>query len=68
MTSVVCLFDIDGTLIESGGAGRAALVAALRDEFGMPLRSELDRMRTTLAERKSVDRAKGILMEKFKSV
>jgi phosphoglycolate phosphatase-like HAD superfamily hydrolase len=31
----VCLFDIDGTLIASGGAGKAALEAALADEFGM---------------------------------
>jgi phosphoglycolate phosphatase-like HAD superfamily hydrolase len=32
----VCLFDIDGTLISSGGAGKAALVAALASEFGVP--------------------------------
>ncbi|HMF11969.1 MAG TPA: HAD hydrolase-like protein [Gemmataceae bacterium] len=31
----VCLFDIDGTLISSGGAGKAALAAALRAEFGV---------------------------------
>jgi len=31
----VCLFDIDGTLIASGGAGKAALEAALADEFGI---------------------------------
>lgn len=31
----VCLFDIDGTLIASGGAGKAALEAALADEFGV---------------------------------
>jgi len=30
----VCLFDIDGTLISSGGAGRAALEAAVLSEFG----------------------------------
>jgi phosphoglycolate phosphatase len=30
----VCLFDIDGTLILSGGAGKAALEAALASEFG----------------------------------
>jgi phosphoglycolate phosphatase len=29
------LWDIDGTLILSGGAGERALVAALRDEFGI---------------------------------
>src|SRR6516162_8960405 len=32
----VCLFDIDGTLIASGGAGKAALEAALAEEFGIP--------------------------------
>jgi phosphoglycolate phosphatase len=31
----VCLFDIDGTLIASGGAGKAALEAALASEFGL---------------------------------
>src|SRR4051812_30437320 len=31
----VCLFDIDGTLIASGGAGKAALEAALAEEFGV---------------------------------
>lgn len=31
----VCLFDIDGTLINSGGAGKAAMEAALRAEFGL---------------------------------
>src|SRR5262245_58062515 len=31
----VCLFDIDGTLILSGGAGKAALEAALASEFGI---------------------------------
>src|SRR5262245_9670782 len=29
------LFDIDGTLLSSGGAGRAAMEAALREEFGL---------------------------------
>ena len=31
----VCLFDIDGTLIHSGGAGKSALEAALTSEFGI---------------------------------
>lgn len=31
----VCLFDIDGTLISSGGAGKAALEEALLSEFGV---------------------------------
>src|SRR5947209_1754243 len=31
----VCRFDIDGTLISSGGAGKAALEAALAEEFGI---------------------------------
>ena len=39
-------------------------VACARFEEYQALRSELDRMRTTLADRKSVDRAKGILMTK----
>jgi phosphoglycolate phosphatase-like HAD superfamily hydrolase len=30
-----CLFDIDGTLISSGGAGKAAMETALRSEFGL---------------------------------
>jgi phosphoglycolate phosphatase-like HAD superfamily hydrolase len=32
----VCLFDIDGTILLSGGAGRAAMEAALASEFGVP--------------------------------
>lgn len=36
----VCLFDIDGTLISSGGAGKAALEAALTAEFGLAPRTE----------------------------
>jgi phosphoglycolate phosphatase-like HAD superfamily hydrolase len=31
----VCLFDIDGTLISTGGAGKAALEAAMLTEFGI---------------------------------
>ena len=31
----VLLFDIDGTLIRSGGAGKAAMEAGLRAEFGL---------------------------------
>jgi phosphoglycolate phosphatase len=31
----VCLFDIDGTLISSGGAGKRALEKALASEFGI---------------------------------
>jgi len=30
----VCLFDIDGTLLNSGGAGQAAMEEAMRIEFG----------------------------------
>src|SRR5437660_99806 len=33
---VVCLFDIDGTLLSSGGAGKAAMEAALATAFGVP--------------------------------
>src|SRR5213592_1206454 len=32
----ICLFDIDGTLLNSGGAGKAAMEAALLEEFGIP--------------------------------
>lgn len=32
----VCLFDIDGTLLRSGGAGKAAMEAALASAFGVP--------------------------------
>lgn len=35
---LVCLFDIDGTLLASGGAGKAALESALEDEFATPVR------------------------------
>lgn len=31
----VCLFDIDGTLLSSGGAGKHAMYAAIRSEFGV---------------------------------
>jgi phosphoglycolate phosphatase-like HAD superfamily hydrolase len=31
----ICLFDIDGTLLSSGGAGKAALEAALVEDFGL---------------------------------
>jgi phosphoglycolate phosphatase len=31
----VCLFDIDGTLISTAGAGKAAMDAALLEEFGI---------------------------------
>jgi phosphoglycolate phosphatase-like HAD superfamily hydrolase len=32
---IVCLFDIDGTLISSGGAGKVALERGLAEEFGI---------------------------------
>lgn len=35
MTSLVWLFDIDGTLLLTQGAGRDALILALRDHFGV---------------------------------
>ncbi|MCS7046299.1 MAG: haloacid dehalogenase-like hydrolase [Gemmataceae bacterium] len=38
---LVCLFDIDGTLLASGGAGKAALEAAVREEFGVVLRTQV---------------------------
>src|SRR5437867_8928474 len=33
----VCLFDIDGTLLSSGGAGKAAIESALTEEFGVAI-------------------------------
>jgi phosphoglycolate phosphatase-like HAD superfamily hydrolase len=32
----ICLFDIDGTLLSSGGAGKAAMETALLEEFALP--------------------------------
>jgi phosphoglycolate phosphatase-like HAD superfamily hydrolase len=37
----VFLFDIDGTLLISGGAGKAAIEEALADEFGVAVRGEV---------------------------
>src|SRR5260370_38996884 len=46
----ICLFDIDGTLLTSGGAGKAAMEAALEAEFavtrssgGVPFSGRTDR-------------------------
>jgi phosphoglycolate phosphatase-like HAD superfamily hydrolase len=46
----VCLFDIDGTLLSSGGAGKHAMYAAIRSEFavaevidGVPFAGRTDR-------------------------
>ncbi len=36
----VILFDIDGTLVRTGGAGKAAMEAALCEDFGVRLSSE----------------------------
>src|SRR5437016_5826110 len=38
---IVCLFDIDGTLLASGGAGKAALELAFTEEFGVALRVQV---------------------------
>ena len=38
---IACLFDIDGTLLASGGAGKAALESALCEEFGVCLRDQV---------------------------
>jgi phosphoglycolate phosphatase len=37
----VCLFDIDGTLLSSGGAGKAAIESALAEEFAVAIRAEV---------------------------
>jgi phosphoglycolate phosphatase-like HAD superfamily hydrolase len=36
----IILFDIDGTLVRTGGAGKAAMETALREEFQIQLRAE----------------------------
>ena len=36
----ICLFDIDGTLLNAGGAGQAAMEAALEIEFGITRSTE----------------------------
>jgi phosphoglycolate phosphatase-like HAD superfamily hydrolase len=38
----VCLFDIDGTLLRSGGAGKAAIEAALTAEFGVEVHTHVE--------------------------
>src|SRR5260370_16066272 len=38
---IACLVDIDGTLLASGGAGKAALELALSEEFGIALRVQI---------------------------
>src|SRR5262245_39193825 len=37
----VLLFDIDGTLVASGGAGKAAIEGALTGEFGVAVRGQV---------------------------
>jgi phosphoglycolate phosphatase-like HAD superfamily hydrolase len=37
----VCLFDIDGTLLSSGGAGKSAIETALCEEFGVAMRGQV---------------------------
>ena len=37
---LILLFDIDGTLVRTGGAGKAAMEAALCEEFGVTLSAE----------------------------
>jgi phosphoglycolate phosphatase len=38
---IACLFDIDGTLLASGGAGKAALESAFTEIFGIALRVQV---------------------------
>jgi phosphoglycolate phosphatase len=38
---IACLFDIDGTLLASGGAGKAALELAFTEEFAVALRVQI---------------------------
>jgi phosphoglycolate phosphatase len=37
----ICLFDIDGTLLDSGGAGKAAIETALEEDFGVTIRTQV---------------------------
>src|SRR5262245_2702750 len=37
----ILLFDIDGTLLTSAGAGKAAIEGALTGEFGVPMRGHV---------------------------
>ena len=37
----ICLFDIDGTLLSSGGAGKAALESAFTEDFGVALQHHI---------------------------
>ena len=37
----ICLFDIDGTLLDSGGAGKAAIETALAEDFGVTVRTRV---------------------------
>ncbi len=41
MTGHILFFDIDGTLIDSDGAGDAAMQAAFAEEFGMATRHDI---------------------------
>jgi phosphoglycolate phosphatase-like HAD superfamily hydrolase len=36
-----CLFDIDGTLLNSGGAGKIAIETALTEDFGVTIRTHV---------------------------
>jgi phosphoglycolate phosphatase len=36
-----CLFDIDGTLLNSGGAGKIAIETALHEDFGVTIRTQV---------------------------
>jgi len=49
----ICLFDIDGTLIASGGAGKAAMEAAMASAFG------ITELRATVPYSGRTDRAIG---------
>jgi len=41
MTMKVCLFDIDGTLLSSGGAGKAAIEKAFHQQFGVEVTTQV---------------------------
>jgi phosphoglycolate phosphatase-like HAD superfamily hydrolase len=58
----ICLFDIDGTLLSSGGAGKAAMETALLSEFG------LDQIRSQVPYSGRTDRAIGKDLFRFHDI
>src|SRR4029079_10122794 len=64
----ICLFDIDGTLLRSGGAGKAAMEMALQETFSVELAEEQVSYssRTDLAIGRDLFRLHGIELNEVK--